>query len=194
MRRDRARAAGRRRAPCRRRAAAARCSPPPRPVRRAGRTRPGLRPDPARLCGACVSSWCRGVCCECPRRAGRVALGQARNSDTRAHGHEIVTGWSREDHLDAGAASKDDLRDGGTGKGAALVEGESCSAAAPNRAGRDERGGRRDPPRSPLALDASLAPFAIRLSVVSSPFGFLLASEPPPRRVGAIVALAAVAL
>jgi len=30
--------------------------------------------------------------------------------------------------------------------------------------------------------------------VVSSPFGFLLASEPPPRRVGAIVALAAVAL
>jgi two-component system sensor histidine kinase KdpD len=29
---------------------------------------------------------------------------------------------------------------------------------------------------------------------VSSPFGFLLASEPPPRRVGAIVALAAVAL
>jgi two-component system sensor histidine kinase KdpD len=30
--------------------------------------------------------------------------------------------------------------------------------------------------------------------VVSSPFGFLLASEPPPRRVGAIVALLAVAL
>ena len=30
--------------------------------------------------------------------------------------------------------------------------------------------------------------------MVSSPFGFLLASEPPPRRVGAIVALAAVAL
>ena len=29
---------------------------------------------------------------------------------------------------------------------------------------------------------------------MSSPFGFLLASEPPPRRVGALVALVAVAL
>ncbi len=37
-------------------------------------------------------------------------------------------------------------------------------------------------------------PFAIRLMSMSFPFGFLLASEPPPRRVGAIVAVAAVAL
>ncbi len=56
------------------------------------------------------------------------------------------------------------------------------SRSAPNRAGRSERGGRRDPPRSPYA------------AVVSSPFGFLLASEPPPRKAGAITAVAAVAL
>jgi two-component system, OmpR family, sensor histidine kinase KdpD len=38
------------------------------------------------------------------------------------------------------------------------------------------------------------APFATRLGWVSAPFGFLLTPDPPNRRVGAIVAVAAVAL
>ena len=42
--------------------------------------------------------------------------------------------------------------------------------------------------------ETSPAPFAIRLVMVPSPLGFLLASEPPPRRVGVIAALVAVAL
>jgi len=42
--------------------------------------------------------------------------------------------------------------------------------------------------------EARPAPFAITLIAMSFPFGFLLASEPPPRRVGVVVALAAVAL
>jgi len=42
--------------------------------------------------------------------------------------------------------------------------------------------------------EARPAPFAITLMSMTPPFGFLLASEPPPRRAGAIVALAAVAL
>jgi two-component system sensor histidine kinase KdpD len=93
------------------------------------------------------------------------------------------------------AAGEDALRDGGTGKGAAFVEGELCSASAPNRAGRERTGREARPAPFAIRLDASRAPrFAIRLGVVSSPFGFLLASEPPPRRVGAIAALAAVAL
>src|ERR1700682_3818534 len=38
------------------------------------------------------------------------------------------------------------------------------------------------------------APFGTRLTCVSLPFGFLLARDPPPRRVGVLVALGAVAL
>jgi two-component system sensor histidine kinase KdpD len=42
--------------------------------------------------------------------------------------------------------------------------------------------------------EARPAPFGITLVAMSFPFGFLLASEPPSRRVGLVVALAAVAL
>ena len=56
-------------------------------------------------------------------------------------------------------------------------------------AGRNERGG---PGPAPFVLRAGRP--AIRLMVVSSPFGFLLSSNPPSRRVGLLIAIAAVAL
>jgi two-component system sensor histidine kinase KdpD len=53
----------------------------------------------------------------------------------------------------------------------------------PVAAGRSERGGNEIPPRSTL-----------RCFEVSPPFGFLLAPEPPSRRVGIVVAVVAVGL
>ena len=65
-------------------------------------------------------------------------------------------------------------------------------------AGRIERGGTRVSPRSTSTGGAGVgdpcvspAPFRITLGGDMRPFGFMLATEPPPKRVGVIVAIAA---
>jgi two-component system, OmpR family, sensor histidine kinase KdpD len=120
------------------------------------------------------------------RRPSGFALGLGDNPNARADAHwggyEIVTAWSPERHHAPGARLHDPVWDGEIRHERDSVEGGSCSQAhrtaqgAPNGAGGETR------------------PVRLTLISVSSPFGFLLASEPPPRRVGAIAALAAVAL
>jgi two-component system sensor histidine kinase KdpD len=87
-------------------------------------------------------------------------------------------------------ALHDGRRDGGYGKEQRSTQSERLrERTEPRRAHRTGREAR------PAPFVIKLTPrFATRLMAMSPPFGFLLASEPPSRRVGAVVALVTVAL
>ncbi len=206
---------GQTRASCSPRPAAATAVLRPAPARStATQTRPGQRLQSTRRWGACVRASSRGptritsahmqlALAWAPpptyrlqartlgrlrpiRAHARAACERVRSRPGRTYG-ALVTRSSQGGHGSVTSQRGQRCmmpRDGGTRQWAGLVKPRAPLAerTEPRRAHRTGR-------------EARPAPFAITLvATMSSPFGFLLASDPPSRRVGAIVALVAVAL